>query len=241
MTAIKKWGILFSILILPYLIVVVVENATHNLLTLGYLETTTLDMDSLGQVVENLDSIRVPAFRLLNQNQEFITQEDFIGQNYVVNFFFTSCPTICPTATLNLIELQTKIKNYGIENFRILSISVDPETDTPNRLKEYAESMNIDLSNWDFLTGPQDVIYDIVESGFSLAVGQDSLVPGGVFHSPNITIVDSKGYIRTGLDKKKNVKFVYDGTLYNDIKLLAGEIQRLSITGFKDSYDITQK
>jgi hypothetical protein len=67
------------------------------------------------------------------------------------------------------------------------------------------------------------------------------LVPGGVFHSPNITIVDSKGYIRTGLDKKKNIKFVYDGTLYNDIKLLVGEIQRLSITGFKDSYDIKQK
>tara|TARA_Y100001934_G_C12214767_1_gene707866 strand:- start:261 stop:986 length:726 start_codon:yes stop_codon:yes gene_type:complete len=241
MTAIKKWGILFSILILPYLIVVLVENATHNILTLGYLETTTLEMDSLGEVTEIIDSVQVPSFQLINQNQEYITNEDLIGQHYVVNFFFTSCPTICPTTTLNLIQLQTKIKNYGIEDFRILSISVDPDTDTPNRLKEYAKSMNIDLSNWDFLTGPQDDIYDIVESGFSLSVGQDSLAPGGVFHSPNITIVDSKGYIRTGLDKKKNVKFVYDGTLYSDIKLLVGEIQRLSITGFKDSYDITQK
>ena len=181
MIAIKKWGILFSILILPYLVVVLVENATHNILTLGYLEQTTLDMDSLGQVIESIDSIQVPAFQLTNQNQEFMSNEDLIGQNYIVNFFFTSCPTICPTTTLNLIELQTKIKNYGIEDFRILSISVDPEIDTPNRLKEYAESMNIDLSNWDFLTGPQHVIYDIVESGFSLSVGQDSLVPGGVF------------------------------------------------------------
>ncbi|MAZ57999.1 MAG: hypothetical protein CMP56_01125 [Flavobacteriales bacterium] len=241
MKAIKKWGILFSILILPYLIVVLVENATHNILTLGYLETTTLEIDSLGQAIERIDSVQVPIFQLINQNQEFISNKDLIGQNYVVNFFFTSCPTICPTTTLNLIELQSKIKNYGIEDFRILSISVDPEIDTPNRLREYAESMNIDLSNWDFLTGQQDDIYEIVESGFSLSVGQDSLVPGGVFHSPNITIVDSKGYIRTGLDKKKNIKFVYDGTLYNDIKLLVGEIQRLSITGFKDSYDIKQK
>ena len=62
-----------------------------------------------------------------------------------------------------------------------------------------------------------------------------------MFHSSNITIVDSKGYIRTGLDKKKNVKFVYDGTLYSDVKLLIGEIQRLSIIGFKDNYDIKQK
>ena len=63
--------------------------------------------------------------------------------------------------------------------------------------------MNIDLSNWEFLTGSRDEIYDFVESGFSLAVGQDSLAPGGVFHSSSITIVDDKGHIRTGLDKKK--------------------------------------
>ena len=119
MTAIKKWGILFFILILPYLIVVLVENATHNILTLGYLETTTLEMDSLGQVLENIDSIQVPSFQLINQNQESITNADLIGQNYVVNFYFTSCPTICPTTTLNLIELQTKLKNYGIKDFRI--------------------------------------------------------------------------------------------------------------------------
>ena len=241
MTAIKKWAILFSILILPYLIVVVVENSTHNILTLGYIETTTLEMDSAGTVVEDVDSIQVPDFQLINQNQKFITNKDLIGKNYIVNFFFTSCPTICPTTTLNLIELQKKIKNYGIEDFNILSISVDPDTDTAVKLKQYAESMNIDLSNWDFLTGPKDVIYDIVESGFSLAVGEDSLSPGGVFHSSNITIVDSIGYIRTGLDKKKNVKFVYDGTLYSDVKLLIGEIQRLSIIGFKDNYDIKQK
>lgn len=241
MTVIKKWGILFSILILPYLIVVVVEKATHNILTLGYIEKTNLEIDSVGQVVKYVDSVQVPIFKLINQNQKYITNKDLIGKNYVVNFFFTSCPTICPTTTLNLIELQRKIKNYGMEDFRIVSISVDPETDTPNKLKDYAESMNIDVSNWDFLTGPKDVIYDIVESGFSLAVGEDSLAPGGVFHSSNITIVDSKGYIRTGLDKKKNVKFVYDGTLYSDVKLLVGEIQRLNITGFKDSYDIKQK
>ena len=78
---------------------------------------------------------------------------------------------------MNLIELQNKIKKYDINNFKIISISVDPNHDTPERMKDYAQSMNIDLSNWEFLTGEEEYIYDIVQSGFSLAVGQDSLAP----------------------------------------------------------------
>ena len=113
--------------------------------------------------------------------------------------------------------------------------------DTPQKMKDYALSMNIDLTNWEFLTGLENEIYDIVQSGFSLAVGQDSLAPGGVFHSSSITIVDKDGYIRTGLDKKKNTKFVYDGTLYSDIKLLIGEIQRLSITNHQNKYEVKQQ
>ena len=63
-------------------------------------------------------------------------------------------------------------------------------------MKDYALSMNIDLTNWEFLTGLENEIYDLVQSGFSLAVGQDSLSPGGVFHSSSITIVDKDGYIK---------------------------------------------
>ena len=77
-----------------------------------------------------------------------------------------------------------------------------------NKMKDYAYSMDIDLSNWEFLTGSENEIYDIVKSGFSLAVGQDDLAPGGIFHSSSLTIVDQYGYIRTGLDKKRNIKFV---------------------------------
>ena len=237
----KKWFILFVILVFPYLIVQVVEKATHNILTLGYLEKKDLLLDSLGNVNEVIDSLKAPEFKLINQDRNFISNKDLIGYNYVVNFFFTSCPTICPTTTLNLIELQKKIKKFDINNFKIISISVDPTNDTPKKMKDYAESMNIDLSNWEFLTGNEDKIYDIVRSGFSLAVGQDSLAPGGVFHSSSLTIVDKYGYIRTGLDKKKNIKFVYDGTLYSDIKLLMDEIQRLSITDYQDNYEIKKQ
>jgi len=234
----KKWFVLFVILLFPYLIVQVIEKATHNILTLGYLEKEIISTDDSGELYQAIDSMRVPSFKLLNQDGEYVSNLDLIGYNYIVNFFFTSCPTICPTTTLNLIELQKKINAYGIENFKIISISVDPQNDTPLKMKEYAQSMNIDLSNWSFLTGPEQDIYNIVTSGFSLAVGKDDLAPGGVFHSPSITIVDKQGYIRTGIDKKKNIRFVYDGTLYSDIKLLTGEIQRLSITDYQDNYEI---
>ena len=241
MRSIKKWLVLFLILIFPYIIVQIVERSTHNILTLGYVEKNDLDLNSLGEVIESVDSLKVPEFKLINQEKKEITNQDLLGFNYIVNFFFTSCPTICPTTTLNLIELQNKINKYEINNFKIISVSVDPENDTPQKLKEYAISMNIDLSNWEFLTGSQQEIYDLVKSGFSLSVGQDSLAPGGVFHSSSVTIVDDEGYLRTGIDKKKNKKFVYDGTLYSDIKLLVGEIQRLSITNFKDNYDISKQ
>ena len=237
----KKWAILFSILLLPYLLVQIIEKATHNIFNLGYFEQEVMLQDESGAYIQAIDSVKVRPFKFINQDGQFVSSDDLLGYNYIVNFFFTSCPTICPTTTLNLIELQNKINKYEINNFKIISVSVDPENDTPQKLKEYAISMNIDLSNWEFLTGSQQEIYDLVKSGFSLSVGQDSLAPGGVFHSSSITIIDDEGYLRTGIDKKKNKKFVYDGTLYSDIKLLVGEIQRLSITNFKDNYEISKQ
>ncbi len=237
----KKWGILFLILIFPYLIVQIIEKSTHNILTLGYLDKKNLIIDSLGNAYEVIDTVQVPDFKLMNQDEKYVSNNDLMGYNYIVNFFFTSCPTICPATTLNLVELQNKINKYEIKDFKIISISVDPNNDTPDKMKNYANSMGIDLSNWELLTGSEDEIYDIVRTGFSLAVGQDSLAPGGVFHSSSITIVDKNGYIRTGLDKKKNIKFVYDGTLYSDVKLLMDEIQRLSVTDYQDNYKIKKQ
>ena len=229
----KKWLILFSILLFPYLVVQYVENATHNILTLGF-------RTNVSGATSSIDTLKVPDFNLINQDGKLINKSDLIGYNYVVNFFFTSCPTVCPTTILNLIEFQSKIQEYGIKDFKIISISVDPNNDTPLKLKDYAMSMGLDLSNWELLTGSEEDIYRLVQDGFTLSVGRDSVAPGGVFHSPNITIIDRLGYIRTGLDKKKRPKYVYDGTLYSDIKLLVGEIQRLSITDYKDDFKISK-
>ena len=233
--------VLFSILILPYLIVVWLTDANHNILSLGYVKKEIIQVDSLGDISIDSTYAQVPDFKLLNQDQQYITNQDLMGGNYVVHFFFASCPTVCVETMPNLLHLQKKIKNYGIENFKIISISVDPNNDTPARLKQYANQYAVDLSNWEFLTGSQEEIYSLAHSGFSIAAARDSLAPGGIFHSSDITIVDDKGFLRTGLDKKKKTKFVYDGTSTADVKLLIGEIQRLSITEFKDNYEIIKK
>ena len=117
-----------------------------------------MERDSLGPVVEHIDTMKVPVFKLMNQDQKYISNDELIGYNYVVNFFFTSCPGICVPTTANLIELQKKIQELPIDNFKIISISVDPVNDTPEKMKNYADSINtdsygdpiIDLSNWEF-------------------------------------------------------------------------------------------
>ena len=229
----KKWVILFSILIFPYIVIQIFEKSTHNILTLGYKTQERPITDSIGNIYQFTDSLKAPSFRLLNQHKVYLTNNDLIGYNYIINFFFTSCPGICKPTTSNLIELQKKIKKYDIKNFKIISISVDPIYDTPEKMREYAQLNNIDLLNWDFLTGLESEIYNIASHLGDTYNGQN---PGT--HSSFITIIDDKGYVRTGLDKKKEIKFVYDGTSQSDIKLLMGEIQRLSITNFKDNYEI---
>ena len=92
----KKWVILFSILIFPYIVVVIVEDLTHNILNLGY--RTIQD-----PILNTTDSLQVPYFKLINQDNSNVTSNELIGDHYIVHFFFTSCPSICPPKIKNLI------------------------------------------------------------------------------------------------------------------------------------------
>ena len=76
--------------------------------------------DESGAYIQAIDSVKVKPFKFINQDGQFVSSDDLLGYNYIVNFFFTSCPTICPTTTLNLIELQNKIHQFDIKNFKII-------------------------------------------------------------------------------------------------------------------------
>jgi protein SCO1/2 len=157
------------------------------------------------------------------------------GNIYIADFFFTNCPSICPVMTKNMAYVQKKLSVYP--NIKFLSHTVDPLNDSPQRFNEYINEMrikniNIDESNWDFVTGEKEEIYDVATSYF-VNVSADSLAPGGFLHSEYFVLVDKEGRIRSGIDKNGNVVGVYDGTneaqlrdLINDVKVLMAEYKR---------------
>ena len=107
---------------------------------------------------------KIPEFSFINQHNEIIVNDSMVGNIYIANFFFSSCPTICPVATKNMAYVQNKLKVYP--NIRFLSHTVDPKNDTPEKMLHYVEELRsknvkIDLSNWDFLTGEKTHLYDI--------------------------------------------------------------------------------
>jgi len=220
MKSVSKYIILIIILVVPALV--------YNYMTKGY--NNFIKLDVIGE-----DGHVIPKFSFVNQNNEVITDNDLNGNIYVANFFFTSCPTICPVMTKNMAYIQSKLDVYP--NIRFLSHTVDPLNDTPNKMAKYisdlqSKNISIDLDNWDFVTGDKNEIYEIARSYFVNA-SKDPLAAGGFLHSEYFVLVDKEGRVRSGIDKNNNVVGVYDGTneaqmkdLVNDVKVLMAEYKR---------------
>jgi protein SCO1/2 len=169
-----------------------------------------------------------PAFKLTDQNQKSITNADYKGQVYVLEFFFTSCPTICPRMNQSMLHIQNRF--FGNPNFGIASISIDPEHDTPEVLKAHAQTLGVKSSNWHFLTGDKTYIYDLANKGFNLYAGENAKVNGGFEHSGLFALIDKKGNIRCRKDEYGNPILYYDGldkkgveAIQHDIAILLRE------------------
>lgn len=102
----------------------------------------------------------LPSFTLLDQEGRTVSASRFRGKRVVLNFIFTRCPiaTMCPAATLRMAQLQKAAREAGAAEFELVSISLDPEFDTPGVLRDYAEARGLDTSNWSFLTGPDAAV-----------------------------------------------------------------------------------
>lgn len=166
-----------------------------------------------------------PKFELTDQNDKTISNKDYEGKVYVLEFFFTTCPTICPKMNANMIDIQNEF--FGNPNFGIVSISINPENDTPKVLKEHAESLGVKSSNWHFLTGDKKYIYDIANKGFNLYAGENSKINGGFEHSGFFALIDKKGNIRCREDKFGNPTLYYDGLEKPGIKAITEDIKKL--------------
>ena len=150
-----------------------------------------------------------PKFELLNQDNIKISDETYKGKVYVLEFFFSTCPSICPKMNQSMLEIEKTF--FGNPNFGIVSITIDPEHDTPAVLKEHREFLGVKSSNWNFLTGDKTYIFDLSNKGFNLYAGQNSKVQGGFEHSGLFALIDKNGNIRSRKDEFGNPILYYDG------------------------------
>ena len=169
-----------------------------------------------------------PQFKLTNQDNKTITNANYNGKVYVLEFFFSKCPSICPKMNKNLVAIQNKF--FGNPNFGIASITIDPQNDTPQVLKEHADLLGAKSSNWHFLTGDKKYIYELANKGFNLYAGENSKVSGGFEHSGFFALIDKQGNIRCRKDEYGNPTLYYEGleakgvqTIQQDIAILLRE------------------
>ncbi|GIM50111.1 SCO family protein [Capnocytophaga stomatis] len=169
---------------------------------------------------------KAPEFSFTNQNNQTISNKDYKGKVYVVDFFFTTCPTICPIMTSSMVKVQNALegKNVGFASF-----SINPENDTPEVLKEYAKQHGITSPNWHLLTGDEEAIYDLANNGFNLHAQNNAKGVDGFEHSGLFALIDQKGNIVSRKDADGNPMIYYNGLedkqiemLIEDIKLLIG-------------------
>ncbi|MBT8260372.1 MAG: SCO family protein [Flavobacteriaceae bacterium] len=173
--------------------------------------TTISDSEELAYLIINGEPKKVAPFSFTNQDGKIISNKDFEGKVYLVEFFFTTCPTICPRMNKNLVDIQNNFPNN--DDFGIVSFTINPEQDTKEVLKAYAEQYGVTNPNWHFLTGDKSAIYDLANIGFNLYAEQVEGAPGGFEHSGNFALIDKEGYIRSRTDNFGNPKIYYKGII----------------------------
>lgn len=166
-----------------------------------------------------------PSFELTDQNNTKITNDTYKGKVYVLEFFFSTCPSICPIMNKNMVSIQNEF--FGNPNFGIASITINPEYDTVEVLKEHAELIGVKSSNWHMLTGDKDYIFNISNKGFNIYAGQNKNVAGGFEHSGLFALIDKEGNIRCRKDKFGNPILYYDGLEKEGVKAITEDIKKL--------------
>jgi protein SCO1 len=173
----------------------------------------------------NGEARKMPSFTFRNQDSLVITNNDYKGKVYVVEFFFTSCPSICPVMNRNMLKLQDNFNDN--DDFGIASFTINPEIDTPIVLKKYAQDLGITSLNWHMLTGSINDIYELSNKGLNIFAGINPDVEGGFEHQGYFALIDKKGFIRSRKDKHGNPKVYYQGTEDDEIELLKEDIEIL--------------
>jgi cytochrome oxidase Cu insertion factor (SCO1/SenC/PrrC family) len=175
---------------------------------------------------EDLDLGPLPDFSLMDSESQVVSNKDLEGKFWVASFIFTHCNTVCPQVSGTMARMQEELT--GQDDVRLVSISVDPEHDTPSVLKEYAGRYGADPKHWLFLTGDKERVHRLIIKGFLQGL-QESRVPDEktgqtITHSPRLVLVDRRGHIR-GLFSGLSVD--EKGVAIDDVPKLLSRIRQL--------------
>lgn len=168
----------------------------------------------------------VPEFTLRSSSHAEVDAASLRGAPWVADFIFTSCPGTCPTMSAQMARLQRGLEERGLADVRSVSISVDPATDSPEVLHEYAKRFGADAERWLFLTGERSELHSLIKNGFKLAVAERSPEEntdgeGLITHSDRFVLVDGTG----------NLRGYYHGTDPADVDRLLVDIETLHAEG----------
>ena len=236
MGMINKRNILIIILLIVFGLVFVprvIDRVKNN--DISRSESRSLKLDNfeknikpLPYLLMNNERKKVPEFNFVNQNGELVTNNDYIGKVYIVEFFFTTCTTICPVMNTNLIHIQNSFTKFS--DFGIASFSINPEYDTVDILNQYANENGIVNSNWNLMTGDRSEIYKLANDGFNLYTAASSDFIDGFEHSGYFALIDKQGFIRCRNDEFGNPKIYYKGSVnYMDKLDSNGEAEEITI------------
>ena len=236
MGMINKRNILIIILLIVFGLVFVprvIDRVKNN--DISRSESRSLKLDNfeknikpLPYLLMNNERKKVPEFNFVNQNGELVSNNDYIGKVYIVEFFFTTCTTICPVMNTNLIHIQNSFTKFS--DFGIASFSINPEYDTVDILNQYANENGIVNSNWNLMTGDRSQIYKLANDGFNLYTAASSDFIDGFEHSGYFALIDKQGFIRCRNDEFGNPKIYYKGSVnYMDKLDSNGEAEEITI------------
>ena len=209
----KKVLYLFAILLLPGSVYLLLWTGDHNFKPLPKIGPK--------QAIENLDGTfdtlyhTIPYFEFTNQDGKKVTRDDLLGHIYVADFFFVTCPTICPKMTGQMHRVYNEFKDN--DDIAFLSHTVMPEADSVPVLKEYTDKLNVKTKKWKFVTGDKKQIYNLARKTYFAAVTEGDGGVNDFIHTENFVLVD----------KEKRLRGFYDGTSKKDVDRLIEDINAL--------------
>ena len=233
---INKRNIIIIILIVVFGLVFVpkiIDRVKNNDISRSESRSIKLDnfeknIKPLPYLLMNNERKKVPEFKFVNQNGELISNDYYLGKVYIVEFFFTTCTTICPIMNTNLIHIQNSFTKFS--DFGIASFTINPEFDTVDVLNQYAKDNGIYNENWNLMTGDRNEIYKLANDGFNLYTAASSEFIDGFEHSGYFALIDKEGFIRSRNDEFGNPKIYYKGSDNHMDKLDSnGEAEEITI------------